>query len=148
MFPKDDRVKVGEILRHNVEDAARHCDITRALKSEADDSSAQRVDFLPAPEQRTIRHLQTLRCQRFVLGNHVGDFLKVELLDRLFEVAKQRGQDGGDGGNLLQTFDASEQSCFDRSRVHVSTYFPAVRSPLMYAVAAGKWTSRNSSETP
>ena len=74
---------------HHVEHAAGHGDVADALKSEADDGAAERVDFLPAPEQRAVGHLQTLRRQRLVLRDHFRDFLDVELLERLLQVAEQ-----------------------------------------------------------
>ena len=109
--PRRRRDRSPLILRHHVEHAARHGDIADALKSEADDGSAQGVDFLPAPEQRTVRHLQTLSGQRLVLRNHVGDSLNVELLHRLVQVAEQGRQHRGNGRNLLQILDPREQGC-------------------------------------
>ncbi len=78
MFPKGDRVNAAAVLGHHVEHPARHGNVANPVKSESDNCATQRVDLLPAPEQRAVRHLQTLGGQGFVLRNHGGDFLHVK----------------------------------------------------------------------
>ena len=103
VFPEDDRIEASAVFGSQVENAAGHRDVADALKTKADDGRFERVNLLPSSEQGTIRHLQTLRGQRLVLRDHVGDFLNIELLHRLLQIAEQGSEHGRNGRNLLQS---------------------------------------------
>src|SRR5580704_1261258 len=112
VLPKYRWVQTSLVSRQHLQNAARHSDIADVMKSQADYGSAQRFHLLPSAEQRGVRHLQALRGKGFVLGQKICDFLYVELLDRLIQIAQQRGENRGDGWNLTQSVEPLKQNLF------------------------------------
>src|SRR5258707_12043014 len=115
MLPKGNWVDTGGFLRYHVQDSAGHGDVADSMESQAHDRTPERIDLLPASEQRTVGHLQALRRQGLVLCDHVRDLLDIELLDWLLHVTQQRSQYRRNGRNLVQSFQPLEQSCFGGS---------------------------------
>src|SRR4051812_28595198 len=137
VLPEHDGIDAMAVFGGQVENAAGHGNVTDALKAKAQDCGAQRIDLLPSAEQRAIGHLQALRSQCFVLGDHIGDFLNVEIFGRLLQIPQQRSKHGGNSGDLLETLNS-----FQKRVAGIGAHgpcFPAwERSPFTYAVAPGR----------
>jgi len=76
VFPKNYWIHAPDLFGEHLHERAGQSDFFHASQTERNYCTTQRVHNMPPAEQRRIGELQALHGKRFVVRNHIDDFLR------------------------------------------------------------------------
>jgi len=92
----------GAIFGSEVDQAAGSSDLLHAAHAEVEDGPANGLDVAGKAKQGRVGKVQALGCQGSILGNEVSDLVNLERIDGLPQIAEQRANRSGQGGEAVR----------------------------------------------